>query len=164
MSLAYNLCVQDCALEAGTTVTGGRGVAVVIHTGMKTQLGGIAAKVTGGGSGGDDRGGDDSVGVGGGAGGGLKKRTGLLGRVLGGGGAGGSGSRRRPLTGLQREMRSVAAALFVSGVVLAFVIFAANKFNVDYKEGLRYTAIYAIALIVAIIPEELPLVLTLTMV
>ena len=147
---------------SGTTVTGGRGVAVVVHTGMKTQLGGIAAKVTGGGGDDRDAGEDDSVSGGGSGGSLLRKKKGLLGRVLGGS-SGGSGGRRQ-LTGLQREMRRVAAALFVAGIVLAFVVFAANKFNVDYPDGLRYTAIYAIALIVAIIPEELPLVLTLTMV
>ena len=102
---------------SGTQVATGRGVGVVLRTGMATELGRIAARV-------------------------------------------GAAPTRR--TRLQREMSRAGLALFAVGVSLAFVVFAANKFNVDNPPGLRYTAIYAIAMVVALIPEELPLVLTLT--
>ena len=102
---------------SGTQVATGRGTAVVVRTGMATQLGRIAGRLN-------------------------------------------TGSKQ---TRLQAEMARAGLALFAAGITLAFLVFAANKFNVDYPAGLKYTAVYAIAIVVAVIPEGLPLVLTLTM-
>ena len=102
---------------SGTQVATGRGTAVVVRTGMATQLGRIAGRLN-------------------------------------------TGSKQ---TRLQAEMARAGLALFAAGITLAFLVFAANKFNVDNPAGLKYTAVYAIAVVVALIPEELPLVLTLTM-
>jgi Na+-exporting ATPase len=100
----------------GTAVSSGRGRAVVVRTGMETELGKIAAAV---------------------------------------------GKKKHKHTDLQRELQIVSIILFVIGLVFAFVVFASTGFE---STNIRYTAVYAIAMIVAIIPEELPLVLTLTMV
>lgn len=100
----------------GTAVSSGRGRAVVVRTGMETELGKIAAAV---------------------------------------------GKKKHKRTDLQRELQIVSIVLFVIGLVFAFVVFASTGFE---STNIRYTAVYAIAMIVAIIPEELPLVLTLTMV
>ena len=100
---------------AGTAVSSGKGHAVVVRTGMNTELGKIAAGV----------------------------------------------GRRRQRTDLQRELQIIGAVLFGIGLLFAFVVFASTAFSSD---DIKYTAVYAIAMIVAIIPEELPLVLTLTMV
>merc|ERR1719171_655186 len=91
----------------GTTVSGGRGTAVVVRTGMSTELGKIAANV--------------------------QK----------------SGHKK---TDLQRELHIVSLCLFITGIVFAVVVFAANKFHIDNNSGeaIKDTAVYAIAMIVAI--------------
>lgn len=101
---------------AGTAVSSGRGLAIVVQTGMQTELGKIAAAV---------------------------------------------GKKKRVHTDLQRELQTISIVLFITGLVFALIVFASTAFDETY---IRYTAVYAIAMIVAIIPEELPLVLTLTMV
>ncbi len=71
------------------------------------------------------------------------------------------GKKKHRETDLQRELRLVSISLFIIGLVFALVVFAATGFDGSH---IKYTAVYAIAMIVAIIPEELPLVLTLTLV
>ena len=75
---------------SGTQVATGRATAVVLRTGMDTELGRIAARV-------------------------------------------GAAPTRR--TRLQQEMARAGLALFAAGVTLAFVVFAANKFNVENPPG-----------------------------
>jgi Ca2+-transporting ATPase len=75
---------------SGTQVATGKATAVILRTGMDTELGRIAARV-------------------------------------------GAAPTRR--TRLQKEMARAGLALFAAGVSLAFVVFAANKFNVDNPPG-----------------------------
>lgn len=103
----------------GCSVTKGSGTAVVVSTGMNTELGKIAASV---------------------------------------------GKKKKGQTALQRELYLVSVVLLIVGLVCAFVVFASNRFHIGNVSTIKYTATYAVALIIAIIPEELPLALTLTMV
>ncbi len=102
---------------AGTAVSAGRGLALVLRTGMRTELGKIAKQVSG---------------------------------------------RRAQKTDLQRELAWVSFVLFCVGLIFALIVFASNGFHIGSESAIRYTAVYAVAVVVALIPEELPLVLTLT--
>ena len=61
-------------------------------------------------------------------------------------------------TPLQRKLSKLAYLLFFLALVLAFVVFGANKFNLSHQ-----VCIYAISLGIAIIPESLIAVLSITM-
>eukprot|EP00742_Colponemidia_sp_Colp-10_P007726 GILJ01008328.1.p1 GENE.GILJ01008328.1~~GILJ01008328.1.p1 ORF type:complete len:1062 (-),score=157.40 GILJ01008328.1:111-2945(-) len=61
-------------------------------------------------------------------------------------------------TPLQKRMIYLAYALFFAAIILALVIFAVNKFNIDHN-----TILYAVSVSVAIIPEGLVAVVTVTM-
>jgi P-type Na+/K+ transporter len=61
-------------------------------------------------------------------------------------------------TPLQRKLSKLAYLLFSVAIVLAIIVFGANKFNVTHQ-----VAIYAISLGIAIIPESLIAVLSITM-
>lgn len=86
----------------GTTVSGGRGTAVIVRTGMSTELGKIAANV--------------------------QK----------------SGHKK---TDLQRELHIVSVVLFCTGILFAIVVFAANSFHIEDPENVRFSLVYAIAMI-----------------
>jgi Na+-exporting ATPase len=62
-------------------------------------------------------------------------------------------------TPLQRKLSKLAYLLFFSALLLAVIVFAVNKFNVPNE-----VIIYAISTGIAIIPESLVAVLTITMV
>ena len=62
-------------------------------------------------------------------------------------------------TPLQRKLSKLAYILFGFALILALIVFGANKFNVTNE-----VAIYAISTGIAIIPESLIAVLTITMV
>jgi P-type Na+/K+ transporter len=61
-------------------------------------------------------------------------------------------------TPLQRKLSKLAYSLFLLAIVLALIVFGANKFNVTHE-----VSIYAISLGIAIIPESLIAVLSITM-
>merc|ERR1712000_420567 len=62
-------------------------------------------------------------------------------------------------TPLQRKLSALAYVLFGCAVILAIIVFAVNKFNMQNE-----VIIYATSLGIAIIPESLVAVLTITMV
>ncbi|CZR53360.1 related to Ca2+-transporting ATPase [Phialocephala subalpina] len=132
-----------------TTVTKGRGRGIVIFTGMQTEVGKIAASTT--------------------------KKTRKPGRSMNYKKYGKTqpvkGLARRSYdfigkflsltegTPLQRKLSAVAYILFGCAILLAIIVFGVNKFNVTDE-----VAIYAISTGIAIIPESLIAVLTITMV
>ncbi|KAI2620642.1 potassium/sodium eff [Hypomontagnella submonticulosa] len=132
-----------------TTIRKGRGRGVVISTGMQTEVGKIAASTA--------------------------KKTRKAGRSMNYRKYG----KRQPLIGLARrvydfvgkflgltegtplqiKLSKLAYMLFGCALLLAVIVFAVNKFHVD-----KEVVIYAISTGIAIIPESLVAVLTITMV
>ena len=125
---------------SSSNVVKGRATGVVVATGMNTQVGAIANAMKG-----KQANGGNSSGA----------RPGIASRVL-----------EKVLvflglrsgTPLQVKMAKVAYTLFVCAVILAIIVFAVAKFKVTNE-----VAIYAIALGIAVIPESLIAVLTITM-
>ncbi|KAL8866489.1 MAG: hypothetical protein Q9174_006276, partial [Haloplaca sp. 1 TL-2023] len=137
---------------SSATVTKGRGKGVVVFTGMYTEIGKIAASMQG-----KDRKANRSMsrkkekGVGA-----LQPAKGLalrtwdaIGRFLG----------LTTGTPLQNKLSKLAYVLFGCAVLLAIIVFGVNRFVVTTE-----VAIYAISTGIAIIPESLIAVLTITMV
>ena len=132
-----------------TTVTKGRGRGIVVFTGMLTEVGRIASATT--------------------------KKTRKPGRSMNakkyGPAAPIKGGFKRTYDGvgaflgltvgtpLQRKLSKLAYVLFGCAILLAIIVFGVNKFNVT-----KEVAIYAISTGIAIIPESLIAVLTITMV
>ncbi|KAI8051574.1 potassium/sodium efflux P-type ATPase [Syncephalis plumigaleata] len=99
---------------SSTLVTKGRGKGIVVHTGMSTEIGKIAKRLT--------------------------ETT----------------SSQKTL--LQKSLDRLAYILFGVAILLAIVVFGVNKFNVTPD-----ILIYAISLAIAVIPEGMVAVVTLTM-
>ncbi|OBT70160.1 hypothetical protein VE03_00513 [Pseudogymnoascus sp. 23342-1-I1] len=132
-----------------TTVIKGRGRGIIVFTGMLTEVGRIASATT--------------------------KKTRKPGRSMSAKKYGKTqpikGLSRRTYDGvgwflgltvgtpLQRKLSKLAYLLFGCAIFLAIIVFAVNKFNVTNE-----VAIYAISTGIAIIPESLIAVLTITMV
>ncbi|KFY31318.1 hypothetical protein V493_01208, partial [Pseudogymnoascus sp. VKM F-4281 (FW-2241)] len=132
-----------------TTVVKGRGRGIIVFTGMLTEVGRIASATTkktrkpGRSMSAKKYGKAQPIK-------GLFRRTydgigGFLGLTVG--------------TPLQRKLAKLAYLLFGCALFLAIIVFAVNKFNVTNE-----VAIYAISTGIAIIPESLIAVLTITMV
>ncbi|KAI1764229.1 potassium/sodium eff [Hypoxylon sp. FL1150] len=132
-----------------TTVRKGRGRGVVISTGMQTEVGKIAASTAkkhrkAGRSMNYKKYGKRQPIVG------LTKRTyDFIGKFLG----------LTEGTPLQVKLSKLAYILFGCALLLAVIVFAVNKFNIPHE-----VIIYAISTGIAIIPESLVAVLTITMV
>ncbi|KAI9596567.1 hypothetical protein BDF19DRAFT_394346 [Syncephalis fuscata] len=99
---------------SSTLVTKGRGKGIAVHTGMGTEIGKIAKRLT------------EST-----------------------------NSQRTPL---QKSLDRLAYILFGCAIILALVVFGVNKFNVTPD-----ILIYAISLAIAVIPEGMVAVVTLSM-
>ena len=146
----------DCGLGdrlnmaySSTTVTKGRGQGVVVYTGMSTAIGGIAGSMQG-----KNRKANRSL---------SRKKHGAMQPV--------KGTALRLWDGigkflgltegtpLQIKLSKLAYFLFGCAIVLAIIVFGVNRFNVT-----NVVAIYAISTGIAIIPESLIAVLTITMV
>ncbi|KAL0959255.1 hypothetical protein HGRIS_014526 [Hohenbuehelia grisea] len=125
---------------ASTVVTKGRGTGVVVGTGMNSQIGLIAAAMNGKSSRSHDQEGNKLPL-------GTRVYEGFM-RVLG----------LRSGTPLQIKMAQLAYTLFLFSLLLAIIVFSVARFKVTGE-----VALYAIATGIAIIPESLIAVLTLTM-
>ncbi|KIW22909.1 potassium/sodium efflux P-type ATPase, fungal-type [Cladophialophora immunda] len=134
---------------SSSTVTKGRGRGVVVYTGMSTAIGGIAASMQG-----KRRKPNRSM---------SRKKYGPMQPVKGGALRTYDGVRKfLGLTGgtpLQIKLSKLAYVLFGCAILLAIIVFGVNRFNVTNE-----VAIYAISTGIAIIPESLIAVLTITMV
>ncbi|KAI9800641.1 MAG: hypothetical protein M1825_003963 [Sarcosagium campestre] len=134
---------------ASSTVTRGRGRGVVAFTGMYTEIGKIAESMQG-----KKRKPNRSM---------SRKHGGTIQPVKG------AGLRTWDSIGkflgltvgtpLQKKLSKLAYALLFCALILALIVFGVNKFNVP-----KEVAIYAISTGIAIIPESLIAVLTITMV
>ncbi|KAF3913884.1 hypothetical protein ABW21_db0204088 [Orbilia brochopaga] len=133
---------------SSTTVTRGRGRGIVIGTGMETSIGAIARSLQGKKARKPNR----SL---------SRKKHGPLqpakGLALRTWDAIGKFLGLTVGTPLQRKLAKLAYLLFGCAVILAIIVFGANKFHVPHE-----VVIYAISLAIAIIPESLPAVLTIT--
>jgi len=132
-----------------TTVRKGRGRGIVIATGMQTEVGKIAASTQKktrkpGRSMNYKKYGKRAPVVGG-----TRRTYDFIGKFLG----------LTEGTPLQRKLSKLAYTLFGCALILAVVVFSVNKFNIPHE-----VVIYAISTGIAIIPESLVAVLTITMV
>ncbi|CAE6417894.1 unnamed protein product [Rhizoctonia solani] len=130
-------------LFSSANVVKGRATGIVVATGMGTQVGAIATAMK-------------------------KKKTSRVPKTTGDGQKIGWNKRAkehimvflglRSGTPLQIKLSKLAYILFICAIILAIIVFSVAKFNVTNE-----VAIYAIALGIAIIPESLIAVLTITM-
>ncbi|KAG8525993.1 uncharacterized protein KY384_000755 [Bacidia gigantensis] len=133
---------------SSSTVTRGRGKGIVVFTGMCTEIGRIAASMQG-----KQRKANRSLS---GKESKIQPAKGLALRIWDGIGAFLGLTVGTPL---QKKLSKLAYVLFGCAILLAIIVFGVNKFNVTNE-----VAIYAISTGIAIIPESLIAVLTITMV
>ncbi|PFH51106.1 hypothetical protein AMATHDRAFT_3370 [Amanita thiersii Skay4041] len=128
-----NMCYSS------TVITKGRGSGIVVGTGMQTQIGQIAGTISGKSASAlaqEDK---------------RPFTTRAYERVM-------TWLGLRKGTPLQIKLSKLAYLLFGCAVLLAIIVFSASRFRVTNED-----ALYAIAVAIAIIPESLIAVLTLTM-
>ena len=124
---------------SSSTVTKGRGTGIVVYTGMRTELGRIATLLR-------NKDGDHG------------KSSNVFARALTTFWKGTKTILGLTGTPLQVKLSKFALLLFALAVLLAIIVFAASKFNVSNE-----VLIYGICVAVAIIPESLIAVLTITL-
>ncbi|KAL1868834.1 potassium/sodium eff [Paecilomyces lecythidis] len=134
---------------SSSTVTKGRGRGIVVFTGMFTEIGKIAQSMQG-----KQRKPNRSLSRK--KGGNLQPVKGVSLRIWDGIGKFLGLTEGTPL---QIKLSKLAYSLFGCAIILAIIVFGVNKFNVTNE-----VAIYAISTGIAIIPESLIAVLTITMV
>ncbi|KAL8895201.1 MAG: hypothetical protein Q9207_008264, partial [Kuettlingeria erythrocarpa] len=134
---------------SSSTVTQGRGKGVVVFTGMYTEIGRIAASMQGKGRKANRSLSRKKHGP-------MQPAKGILLRIWDGLGEFLGLTVGTPL---QRKLSKLAYVLFGCAILLAIIVFGVNRFNVTNE-----VAIYAISTGIAIIPESLIAVLTITMV
>ncbi|KAL8932589.1 MAG: hypothetical protein Q9216_006768, partial [Gyalolechia sp. 2 TL-2023] len=134
---------------SSSTVTKGRGKGIVVFTGMFTEIGRIAQSMRG-----KKRKASRSLSRK--KGGNFQPAKGILLRIWDGIGQFLGLTVGTPL---QRKLSKLAYVLFGCAILLAIIVFGVNRFNVTNE-----VAIYAISTGIAIIPESLIAVLTITMV
>ncbi|KAI4179667.1 MAG: hypothetical protein LQ348_005358 [Seirophora lacunosa] len=134
---------------SSSTVTMGRARGIVVFTGMCTEIGKIAESMQG-----KSRKANRSLSRK--KGGSMQPAKGFLLRIWDGIGAFLGLTVGTPL---QRKLSKLAYVLFGCAILLAIIVFGVNRFNVT-----KEVAIYAISTGIAIIPEALIAVLTITMV
>ncbi|KAL8716235.1 MAG: hypothetical protein Q9220_000140 [cf. Caloplaca sp. 1 TL-2023] len=134
---------------SSSTVTKGRGKGVVVFTGMFTEIGKIAESMQG-----KTRKPNRSLSRS--KGGNMQPAKGIALRIWDGTGQFLGLTVGTPL---QKKLSKLAYVLFGCAILLAIIVFGVNKFNVTNE-----VAIYAISTGIAIIPESLIAVLTITMV
>ncbi|KAL8704854.1 MAG: hypothetical protein Q9201_002013 [Fulgogasparrea decipioides] len=134
---------------SSSTVTKGRGKGIVVFTGMHTEIGKIAASMEG-----KHRKANRSLSRK--KGGKLQPAKGVALRIWD---SFGEFLGLTVGTPLQKKLSKLAYILFGCAILLAIIVFGVNKFNVTNE-----VAIYAISTGIAIIPESLIAVLTITMV
>jgi P-type Na+/K+ transporter len=141
----------DCKnmAHASTTVTKGRARGIVVFTGMYTEIGRIAGSMTGKKRKPNRSMSRDKHGHWQPVKGGALRVWDAVGKFLG----------LTEGTPLQIKLSKLAYVLFGCAILLAIIVFGVNKFNVTNE-----VAIYAISTGIAIIPESLIAVLTITMV
>jgi P-type Na+/K+ transporter len=145
------LVAADCKnlTHSSTTVTKGRARGVVVFTGMYTEIGRIAHSMNG-----KKRKANRSM---------SRQKHGPLQPVKGGALRVWDGIGKflglTEGTPLQIKLSKLAYVLFGCALILAIIVFGVNKFNVTNE-----VAIYAISTGIAIIPESLNAVLTITIV
>ena len=134
---------------SSSTVTKGRGRGIVVYTGMSTAIGGIAASMQK-----KRRKSNRSM---------SRKKHGAMQPVKGGALRAWDGVLKflglTEGTPLQIKLSKLAYVLFGCALILAIIVFGVNQFNVTNE-----VAIYAISTGIAIIPEALIAVLTITFV
>ena len=126
---------------AGTIVTKGRGKGIVYATGMSSEIGKIASALNSNKPQSSSNNSSNTTTR-------RKRLVILLKKVLG----------LYNASPLQLKLTKLAHFLFITAVVLVLVVFATSKFNVSAD-----VALYAISLALAIIPESLIAVVTITM-
>ncbi|KAL8893711.1 MAG: hypothetical protein Q9192_005001, partial [Flavoplaca navasiana] len=134
---------------SSSTVTKGRGKGVVVYTGMYTEIGRIAASMQG-----KQRKPNRSLSRS--KHGPMQPAKGILLRIWD---SIGEFLGLTVGTPLQKKLSKLAYVLFGCALLLAIIVFGVNKFNVTNE-----VAIYAISTGIAIIPESLVAVLTISMV
>lgn len=132
---------------SGTEVTKGRARGIVVGTGMATEMGAIAAAMQSK-SKKANRSVDPKKGKWNPVKGSALRTWDAIGKFLG----------LTEGTPLQKKLAKLAYVLFGCAILLAIIVFGVNKFNVTHE-----VQIYAISLGIAIIPESLIAVLTITM-
>ncbi|OJD36706.1 potassium sodium efflux p-type fungal-type [Diplodia corticola] len=134
---------------SSSTVTKGRGQGIVVFTGMYTEIGKIAQSMQG-----KKR--KDNRSMSRKKGGNLQPAKGLILRIYD---AIGAFLGLTVGTPLQRKLSKLAYVLFGLAILLAIIVFGVNRFDVTNE-----VAIYAISTGIAMIPESLIAVLTITFV
>jgi Na+-exporting ATPase len=122
---------------SATTVTRGRATGIVVSTGMKTQVGSVAQLL---------RGGDNT-----------SESTNIIKRWLKKVGRGFKSILGLVGTPMQIKLSKFAILLFGLAILLAIIVFSANKWQLHNE-----VVLYGICVAVAVIPESLIAVMTIT--